>query len=95
MEPERVEWPPGDLPIDRGPDLTILDHIDAELGDVEHALQRLDDGTFGTCEACGRPIGAQRLEEVPAARVCSDHDGRDHDGSDHDGSPAPKAAPGL
>jgi DnaK suppressor protein len=75
MESEQVEWSPGEVAIDRGPDLTILDHIDTELCDVEHALQRLDDGTYGTCEACGRPIGALRLEEVPAARFCSDHDG--------------------
>jgi DnaK suppressor protein len=51
-------------------DLTILEHIDAELADVEHALQRLDDGTYGTCEACGRPIGDERLVAMPAARFC-------------------------
>lgn len=53
-------------------DLSILEHIDAELADVEHALQRLDDGTYGTCEACGRPIGDERLEAMPAARFCLD-----------------------
>jgi RNA polymerase-binding protein DksA len=53
-------------------DLSILEHIDAELADVEHALQRLDDGTYGTCEACGRPIGEERLEAQPAARFCVD-----------------------
>ena len=55
---------------DREKDLTILDNIEGELADVEHALQRLDDGTYGTCEACGQPIGDDRLEAMPAARFC-------------------------
>ena len=53
-------------------DLSILEHIDAELADVEHALKRLDDGTYGTCEACGRSISSDRLEAMPAARFCLD-----------------------
>ena len=51
-------------------DLSILERVEAELADVEHALQRLDDGTFGTCEACGRPIDEARLEAMPATRFC-------------------------
>ncbi len=51
-------------------DLSILERVEAELADVEHALQRLDDGTFGLCEACGRPIGDDRLEAMPATRFC-------------------------
>jgi RNA polymerase-binding transcription factor DksA len=53
-------------------DLSILEHIEAELSDVEHALRRLDEGTYGNCEACGRPISADRLEAMPAARFCLD-----------------------
>jgi RNA polymerase-binding transcription factor DksA len=55
---------------DRERDLTILEHIDAELSDIEHALRRLEDGSYGVCEACGGPIGDDRLEAVPAARFC-------------------------
>lgn len=51
-------------------DLSILERVQAELADVEHALRRLDDGTYGTCEACGRPIDDGRLEALPAARFC-------------------------
>ncbi len=51
-------------------DLSILERVQAELADVEHALTRLDEGTYGTCEACGRPIDEGRLEAVPAARFC-------------------------
>lgn len=51
-------------------DLSILERVQAELTDVEHALRRLDDGTYGTCEACGRLIDENRLEAMPAARFC-------------------------
>jgi RNA polymerase-binding transcription factor DksA len=57
---------------EREKDLSILERIEAELADVEHALRRLDDGTYGTCEACGRPIDEQRLEALPATRLCRD-----------------------
>ncbi len=58
------------------PDLSILEDLEAELRDVEHALARLEDGTYGTCELCGEAIGEARLEERPATRVCRD----DHSG---------------
>ncbi len=57
---------------EREKDLAILESIEAELADVEHALRRLDDGTYGTCEACGRPIDEERLEALPATRLCRD-----------------------
>lgn len=46
-----------------------------QLADVERSLARLDDGTYGTCEACGAPIGDARLEAMPATRYCIDHAG--------------------
>jgi DnaK suppressor protein len=64
---------PGDIgteTFEREKDLSILEQVEAELADVAHALQRLDDGTYGTCEACGQPIGDERLEALPAARFC-------------------------
>lgn len=57
---------------EREKDLSILEGIEAELADVEHALNRINDGTYGTCEACGRRIDEDRLEAVPAARFCLD-----------------------
>jgi RNA polymerase-binding protein DksA len=53
-------------------DLSILERVEAELGDIDHALRRIDDGSYGTCEACGKPIGDERLEAMPAARFCLD-----------------------
>ena len=42
----------------------------AALEDVDRALQMLDKGTYGLCEACGKPINPERLEANPAARFC-------------------------
>jgi RNA polymerase-binding transcription factor DksA len=39
----------------------VLDRAEGELEDVERALRRLDEGTYATCEACGRAIGEDRL----------------------------------
>jgi RNA polymerase-binding transcription factor len=42
------------------------------LEEIEGALRRLDEGTYGTCDACGRPIPEERLEAVPWAKLCID-----------------------
>ena len=57
---------------DREKDFSILEEIEGELAAIEHALKRLDDGTYGTCEACGKAIPDDRLEVMPAARFCVD-----------------------
>jgi RNA polymerase-binding transcription factor DksA len=58
---------------EREKDLSILEQVEAELADVEHALRRLDAGTYGTCEVCGKVIPDERLEAMPAARLCLEH----------------------
>jgi DnaK suppressor protein len=55
------------------PDDASLSEAEAEVADVQHALGRVDDGTYGTCEACGRPIDVERLADQPAARTCAEH----------------------
>ncbi|HWC43688.1 MAG TPA: TraR/DksA C4-type zinc finger protein [Actinomycetota bacterium] len=50
--------------------VSLLEQVDDELLEVEVAVQRLERGTYGTCQACGRPIGEERLEAMPAARFC-------------------------
>ena len=42
------------------------------LRDVVSALQKIDEGSFGTCERCGEPIAEKRLEALPFARYCID-----------------------
>ena len=45
------------------------DHI---LDEIDAALERIANGTYGTCAVCGRPIGEERLEAVPYAKLCID-----------------------
>lgn len=40
------------------------------LAEVDLALERIRDDTYGTCRACGRPIGARRLTAVPWCSLC-------------------------
>lgn len=42
------------------------------LAQINAALERLDAGTYGTCQRCGKEIGARRLEAVPYAVLCID-----------------------
>jgi RNA polymerase-binding transcription factor DksA len=58
---------------EREKDFSILEQVEAELAEVERALHRLDDGTYGQCEACRQPIADERLEAMPATRFCVDH----------------------
>jgi DnaK suppressor protein len=43
-----------------------------ELEEIEDALTRLENGVFGVCEGCARPIALARLRAMPAARHCLD-----------------------
>lgn len=56
--------------------MAIVDRIEGELEDVKRALRKLDEGTYGTCEACGKPIPADRLEASPSARYCLEDQAR-------------------
>lgn len=47
-------------------------NLRAELARVEAALSRIDEGVWGTCGACGRPIGPQRLLARPETDLCAD-----------------------
>lgn len=61
---------------ERDKDISILNGIEGELADVVHALRRLDEKTYGRCEACGRPILEERLRARPAARFCVEDQAR-------------------
>jgi RNA polymerase-binding transcription factor len=49
---------------------TLVEEARHRLAEVEAARARLADGTYGTCERCGEPIGEGRLEARPTARTC-------------------------
>ena len=50
--------------------VSLLEQVDDELLEVEAAVQRLEGGSYGSCQVCGRPIGDERLEAMPATRFC-------------------------
>jgi RNA polymerase-binding protein DksA len=53
-------------------DLALRDRNEQHLAAVDAALGRLDDGTYGTCARCGRPIAPERLDALPWAAHCID-----------------------
>lgn len=48
------------------------EHLRNQLREVEHALQKMRDGTYGVCDRCGKPIDPARLEALPQATLCLD-----------------------
>ena len=55
---------------ERSRDLSIAETLDEQLADIDHAMGRLENGTYGICEACGVRIDSERLVARPAARFC-------------------------
>lgn len=75
---------------ERERDLSTLEQVEAELAEVAAAFERLDAGTYGTCEACGRPIGEERLQALPFTRFCvQDQQRVEADGARPTGSAMP------
>lgn len=66
---------------------SLLASIRRDLDDVEAALAKLDDGTYGRCETCGEPLGEQRLAGAPTERFCAVHQPRDLTEGGYPGSP--------
>ncbi len=50
--------------------VAVLRQANADLMEIDTALRRLEDGSYGVCERCGLPIAPARLEARPAARRC-------------------------
>lgn len=51
----------------------IVSKLDAQLIEVKAALERIEKGTYGMCEACGKPIETERLMANPSARGSLKH----------------------
>ena len=63
----------GQVAGEQGENRVLADSLQIQLDLVEKALQRIDDGTYGTCEVCGETIGAERLDAMPATPRCINH----------------------
>ena len=63
----------GQVAAEQGENKVLAAQLRAELDEVDRALAKLDDGTYGRCETCGEPIAPARLEAVPTTRFCIAH----------------------
>jgi DnaK suppressor protein len=55
---------------ERAETLSLIEQANQRLADVERALERIGDGSYGTCERCGKPIAQSRLEARPMSVRC-------------------------
>jgi len=62
----------GQVAAEKGEHRVLANSIQEALADVERALQKLDEGTYGRCENCESEITEARLEAMPATRYCID-----------------------
>ena len=63
----------GQVAAEQGENLALASQLQEQLDDVGRALAKMDDGTYGLCEVCGKEIAEARLEAMPATRYCIDH----------------------
>ena len=62
----------GSLTLDREIDYTLEEAAHEHLKEIEVALERIEQGTYGLCSSCGAKIAPERLEAVPWASLCID-----------------------
>ena len=60
----------GQVTAERGEVEALSGQLTETLQEIEDALAKFADGTYGECESCGQPIPDARLEAMPAARLC-------------------------
>lgn len=66
---------PGDMAtstFDRELDYTLEENVERALAEIDAALRRIENGTYGTCVNCGRQIPPERLDAIPWATLCID-----------------------
>jgi DnaK suppressor protein len=80
------EATPGDMQVDTADENEVADkleeleentgivsQLDKQLSEINAALDRMEKGTYGLCETCGKPIEIERLEANPSARISIKH----------------------
>ncbi len=69
----KVDGDPADVGValaERASAETLASNARRLIQQIDDALARMDEGTYGHCEACGEPIEAARLEALPYATLC-------------------------
>jgi DnaK suppressor protein len=64
------------MAIDRMAQVAVHDRMQVTRAEVVRALEKLDEGTYGVCDVCGRPIAEGRLEALPWAVLCVEDAGK-------------------
>jgi DnaK suppressor protein len=64
------------MAVDRLSQVAVHDRLQHTLADVDRALAKVADGSYGRCDVCGEPIAAERLEALPWAVLCVRDAGR-------------------
>ena len=64
------------MAVDRLSQVAVHDKLQVTLADVERAMVKLEEGSYGRCDVCGEPIGEGRLEALPWAVLCVRDAGR-------------------
>lgn len=75
MEPGDIQFDDesgegGTANIDRERDLALSAQARLAVDEIDHAMAKIVNGTYGTCEGCGQPILKARLKALPQARLC-------------------------
>ena len=52
-------------------DLGLAEQISRMIADIDRALDRIEEGTYGVCQGCGKAISIERLEAIPSASRCA------------------------
>src|SRR6185503_21070171 len=52
-------------------DLGVAEQISRTIAAIDRALERIEEGTYGVCEGCGKAISIERLEAIPSAARCA------------------------
>jgi RNA polymerase-binding protein DksA len=60
----------GSASFERDHEMSLANNARLMLAQTEHALARIDDGSYGICERCGQPVGKMRLMAFPRATLC-------------------------
>lgn len=57
----------------REQDQSVQQRLEHDVSEIDHALQRIENGDYGKCETCRKTISDERLEILPATRYCLEH----------------------
>jgi RNA polymerase-binding transcription factor len=68
------------ITLDREVDYSLEENANRQLRAIDAALERVEEGTYGTCIRCGEPIGVDRLDAIPWATLCIEDKRKDERG---------------